>query len=132
MAAKIFFNFLVVALGGALGSVCRYASSLMFTVPGNNLPWGTLLANLVGSLVIGFVMELATIKAGLAPELRLFLVTGFCGGLTTLSSLVFEANSLGRDREFLLALGYGLGTLIGAFVALWAGMLLCRLLFLRN
>ena len=132
MAFKLFLNFLLVGIGGALGSACRYGSGLLFAPAGGLIPWGTLLANLLGSLIIGFVVELASLKAGMAPEWRLFLATGFCGGLTTLSSMVFEVDNLGRNREFMFAMAYGLGTLIGAFLALWAGMLLCRLLLDRN
>jgi len=132
MAVKILINFLLVGLGGAVGSACRYASSLWLNPSGSGLPWGTLLANVAGCFVIGFVTEMATLKVGLSPEARLLLATGFCGGLTTLSSLVFEANGLLRDRAFFLALVYGLITLAGAFIALWAGMLLCRGLLIRD
>lgn len=132
MPIKIIINFLLVAGGGALGSMVRYASSLLLTREGSLMPWGTLLANIVGSLLIGFIMELSTIKAGLPPEMRMFLAAGFCGGLTTLSSMVFETNGFLRERELLLGLGYGLLTLILAFIALWAGLFLCRLVFVRN
>lgn len=132
MPTKLFFNFLLVAAGGAAGSMFRYACSLWLTPVGTSFFWGTFVANIAGTLLIGFIAELAAIKAHLSPEIRLLLMTGFCGGLTTLSSLVFEANNLLRDREFLWALAYGLATLLFAFVALWVGILLCRLVFIRN
>ena len=125
-------NFLIVALGGAVGSATRYGFSLWFGPLMPGFPLGTLVANVAGCLVIGFVTELAGLKAAFSPELRLLFATGFCGGLTTLSSFLFETNSLWRDRELLLGLLYAGLTLVVSFAAVWAGMLLCRGLFLRN
>jgi CrcB protein len=125
-------NFLIVALGGAIGSALRYGFSLLLGPLAPGFPAGTFCANLAGSLVIGFVTELAGIKAGFHPQLRLLFATGFCGGLTTLSSYLFELNGYLRDRELLLGLLYGAGTLVLSFAALWGGMILCRLVFLRT
>ena len=70
-------NLLLVALGGALGSVGRYLVSRWMT---GTFPWGTLTVNLLGSLLIGLLTGLVA-KGSLSPEMKLLLVTGFCGAL---------------------------------------------------
>ncbi len=122
----IFLNFLLVAAGGAVGSVDRYGFSLLLAPALPGFPLGTLVANVSGCLVIGFVTELAGLNTSFSPELRLLFVTGFCGGLTTLSSFLFETNNLFRDRELTLGLIYAALTLLVSFAAVGAGMLLCR------
>ena len=129
---KVLWNFLLVAAGGAVGSAARYGFSLWLGPLAPGFPAGTMAANVAGSLVIGFVTELAGQKASFTPEMRLLFATGFCGGLTTLSSYLFEFNNFLRDREMLWGLFYAAGTLILSFAALWAGMFLCRLLFQRQ
>jgi len=125
-------NFLLVAFGGALGSIARYGFSVWLGPLSPGFPLGTLAANVAGSLIIGFVTELAGIKTSFTPEMRLLFATGFCGGLTTLSSYLFECNNLLRDRELVLGLLYAAGTLLVSFAALWAGIVICRLFFQRG
>jgi CrcB protein len=129
---KTAFNLLVVALGGAIGSAARYGFSLLLGPVATGFPLGTLGANVTGCLILGFVTELAGLKTGLSPELRLLFATGICGGLTTLSSFLFETNRLLLDRELLMAALYAVLTLLVSFAALWGGMLGCRALFMRS
>jgi CrcB protein len=102
-----------VALGGAVGTLARYLVGLWVTPLFPGLPVGTLIVNVVGSLVIGFVMFLALERAAISPSLRAALATGFCGGLTTFSSFAFETYRLfGTHLAFALlnlALQLGLG-----------------------
>ena len=82
---------LLVALGGALGSVLRYLLALLLNGPGAGAglaPWGTLAANALGCALMGALVARAP---GLAPQQGLLLGTGFCGGLTTFSTLQAEA-----------------------------------------
>ena len=86
---------LLVALGGALGSVARYLTTILaIRCVGMDFPWGTLTVNLIGSLLIGVVHELGTTAASLSPDARLFLATGIMGGLTTYSAFSYETARL--------------------------------------
>lgn len=126
------WNFLLVALGGALGSAARYGLALALPRgdrPGAaSLPWGTLGANVLGCLVIGVVTEWAASRLGLSPEARLVLATGFCGGFTTLSTLMLELNDLFRGQQGALGLAYLGLSLVLPFAALWAGIGLVKAL----
>ena len=82
---------LLVGLGGGVGAVCRYVLSLL---PVNEkFPCSTLLVNLAGAVLIGFLAGCAGRIPRLAPELRLLLQTGFCGGFTTFSTFSLETIS---------------------------------------
>jgi CrcB protein len=92
------------------------------------LPWGTLGANVLGCLIIGFVTEWAGSRFGLSPEARLFLTTGFCGGFTTLSTLMLEITDFFRDREWGFGILYLVLSLVLPFLALWLGIGLVKLI----
>jgi len=84
-------NVALVLVGGGLGSLVRYGSSLLAgRLFGDGFAWGTLLVNLVGCFLIGFVVGCAD-RALVSKTLRIFLVTGFLGGLTTFSSFSLES-----------------------------------------
>lgn len=136
-------NFFLVALGGAVGSMARYGfnllmknwellSTLAITRDGRPvavaLPWGTLGVNILGSLVIGVVSEWAGSRLPMSAEVRLLLATGFCGGFTTLSSLMLEMNDFFRAKEFLFGGVYLALSLVLPFLALWGGIWLVKLL----
>ena len=74
-----------VGFGGVLGCWLRWWLALRFNALFPNLPLGTLAANLIGGYIIGVALGLVT-GSGLSPQARLFLMTGFCGGLTTFST----------------------------------------------
>lgn len=90
---------LLVAVGGALGSVIRYFGSGIAhgLFPGLLFPVGTLFVNVTGCLVIGAVGGLAESRHFLVPDLRLFLFTGLLGGFTTFSAFAFESLGLALD-----------------------------------
>lgn len=86
---------LLVALGGALGSVLRYLTAVLAARwLGADFPWGTLAVNIVGSFLIGAVHEVGGDALRLSPETRLFLATGVLGGLTTYSAFSYETARL--------------------------------------
>ncbi len=90
---------LVISLGAALGALARWGLALGFNHLLPALPPGTLLANLVGGYLIGIAMSVFAQAPQLPPEWRLFVVTGFLGGLTTFSTFsaeVVQALQLGR------------------------------------
>ena len=102
------YGFLAVGLGAALGAWARWILGILFNHIVPSLPLGTLTANLVGGYVIGVSVEYLGRHAGLPPEIRLFLITGFLGGLTTFSTYSAEAVSLlsrGHFGWFFMHLG---------------------------
>jgi CrcB protein len=108
-----------------LGGASRYGMTLLTqNVSAFSLPYGTLLSNLGGCLVIGFVAGLAGRTELLSTEVRLLLATGFCGGFTTLSSFIYELGQFVQDKEYFYASSYFVATLAGAAVAFALGLLL--------
>jgi protein CrcB len=97
--------YLLVGVGGALGSVARYWMTLAVgRLTGGTFPWHTVAINVIGSGVIGAVAAtaLAETRAALSPELRVFLMTGVCGGFTTFSAFSLQTMELlrqGRGAE---------------------------------
>ena len=113
-----------VGLGGFLGAVLRYLTTLATQGFSVSFPYGTLVSNLLGCFVIGIVATLAMGTTLLSTESRLFLATGVCGGYTTLSSLIYELSQLVEDGELLHASVYLAATFIGAVLAFYLGTLL--------
>jgi len=100
-----FQTWLFVALGGAIGSVARYGISLAALPISRTLPWGTIIINVAGSLVIGFFGTL-TLTGGKYPvseNVRLFVMVGLCGGFTTFSAFSLQTLDLIRDGSVLRA-----------------------------
>jgi fluoride exporter len=82
---------LLVLLGGSIGAGCRYGVNLLTAwLWGSGFPWGTLIVNMVGCLLIGLAFGLAERASWVTPSVRLFFVTGFLGALTTFSSFAVE------------------------------------------
>jgi CrcB protein len=92
--------FLAVGVGAAVGAWLRWWLSLLLNPIVPPLPMGTLVANLVGGYLIGVAVELLGQHTTLAPELRLFVITGFLGGLTTFSAFSAEAVLLIQRLEW--------------------------------
>lgn len=93
--------FFLIFMGGGLGSFCRfYIASWAIDQLGPSFPFGTLIVNLLGSLIIGLIAGLPQASASLAPNTRLFLMTGILGGFTTFSSYEYESFMLTTDGEF--------------------------------
>jgi len=128
---SFYLPFVFVGLGSMLGGISRYSLTLAtqsFAV--FSIPFGTLLSNLAGCLVIGLVAGIGTRSELLSTEMRLLLATGFCGGFTTLSSFIYELGQFVQDKEYFYASSYFAGTVVGAGLAFLMGLLLSEL-FLR-
>lgn len=93
-----FTSCLIVMLGGALGTLGRYAVSVLAAPVSRTLPWGTILINVSGSFLIGFfgTLTLAHGRFPVSENLRLFVMIGFCGGYTTFSSFSLQTLDLLR------------------------------------
>ena len=113
-----------IALGSVIGGVGRFAlSGFVAHRFGETFPWGTLVINITGSFLIGFIAAL-TQPEGRFPvgsTGRQFLMTGVCGGYTTYSSFSLQTLTLARDGEWLLAGANATGTFVLCFVAVWLG-----------
>jgi fluoride exporter len=112
-------NFLLVALGGALGSALRYAVSLA-TGP-TAFPWATLLVNVLGSLAIGLVLALGLKNQAFAQQWKLLLATGVCGGFTTFSAFAAENLQLLQQGRYWLCLGYTAISVVAGIAAAFMG-----------
>lgn len=119
-------NGLAVAVGAALGALARWQVGVMFNTRWVGFPLGTLLVNLVGGLLIGMAME----WFGRQPNelLKLLLVTGFLGGLTTFSAFSGESLALLKHGELGMALAHTLAHVAGSLLAAWVGMKLVQAL----
>ena len=114
----MFKNILLVALGGAFGSVCRYLVARMIAT---SFPWGTFTVNVIGSLLIGLLVGLTT-KGIVSPEMKLLLVTGFCGGFTTFSTFANESFALMKAGDMMMTALYVAASVIAGIVAVWIGI----------
>ncbi len=99
-------TYLWIAVGSALGGVARFGcSSLMAHWIGETFPWGTLVVNIAGSFVIGFFASMTGPDGRLlvSPDMRQFVMVGFCGGYTTFSSFSLQTLNLLRDGDVMRA-----------------------------
>tara|TARA_R110000787_G_scaffold1497_13_gene6536 strand:- start:19619 stop:19999 length:381 start_codon:yes stop_codon:yes gene_type:complete len=119
--------FLSVAIGGALGACARYGvAQVMLRQLGPGYPYGTLFVNIVGSFLMGVLIELIALRWSPSPELRVLLVTGFLGGFTTFSAFSLDVALMVEKGEMLSAAGYILLSVILSIAGLFAGLHLMR------
>ncbi|SUE63030.1 fluoride efflux transporter CrcB [Roseomonas gilardii] len=111
-----FTTCLLVMIGGALGTLARYAVSVLALPISRDLPWGTILINVAGSFVIGFfgTLTLAHGRFPVSENIRLFVMIGLCGGFTTFSSFSLQTLDLLRS-----------GAVLRASINIAASLLLC-------
>ena len=126
-------SYLIVAVGGALGAMARFALNVMLQRD-ISFPWGTLSANLLGCLVMGIVAQLVATAAwfndaGIIPDqYRLLFAIGFCGSFTTLSALVMELHTMLQRSELVNSFAYLMVTMAGGFAFFYLGFVVTRLL----
>lgn len=116
--------YLLIALGGALGSVARFAlSGVVAHHWGATFPWGTLAVNVTGSFAIGFFNTLTSPdgRLMLGPGARQFFMAGVLGGYTTFSSFSLQTLALAQEREWLRAGANSVLSLVTCLVAVWLG-----------
>ncbi len=113
-----------VALGGALGSAARYwCSGLAARLFGDGFPWGTLLVNVTGSLIIGFFATVTGPEGKwlVSGNIRQFVMVGVLGGFTTFSAFSLQTLVLFEQGEWLRAAGNVLGSVLLCLAAVWFG-----------
>ncbi|MDD4955886.1 MAG: fluoride efflux transporter CrcB [Candidatus Omnitrophica bacterium] len=94
----------LLAVGGITGTISRYAlAGFVYGVFGARFPYGTLIVNVLGCFIIGFLAAMTEEKFLLSPNLRILLMVGFCGAFTTFSTFILETSNLIRDGETLRA-----------------------------
>jgi len=120
---------LLVLLGGAFGTGCRYwLSTFVYSVVEKpTFPYANFIINVSGSFIIGILAELFEARVLVSPTIRAALLTGVLGGYTTFSSFSLETFSLLRDGEMWLALVNALGSVLLGLIAVWMGVRLAQL-----
>lgn len=123
-----YYGFLTVGIGAALGAWLRWWLGILLNPVFPTVPMGTLAANLLGGYLVGVAVAFFTENAGLPPEARLFVITGFMGGLTTFSTFSAESVTLISRSEYLWALAHISLHLVGSLIMTTLGMLTVNLL----
>ena len=122
-------SFLAVGTGAFLGALLRWGFGILLNPLLPALPLGTLAANLLGGFVIGAALGVFGQFQSLPPELRLFVTTGFCGGLTTFSTFSAETVTLLLREQYAWSAAIVAAHLIGSLLMTLAGIAAARLLF---
>ncbi len=120
-------KYLLIAAGGALGSVARYwVGSTIGSRMGTRFPYGTFVINITACIIIGFSLTYLGKRAGLSPAWRFFIPVGFIGAYSTFSTYEWETLSTLRAGAFALAGLYSIGSLILGLAATWLGAVLAE------
>lgn len=117
---------LLVFIGGGFGSVARYLLGKMLNSSSDGIPYGTFLANILGSLLIGLILGLAVKHEALTQNHTLLLATGFCGGFTTFSTFAYENHVFLKSGDFMSFALYTIASFVVGFLAVFLGIFLVR------
>jgi CrcB protein len=123
MSRSVFYvNLVLIAIGGALGSVFRYLLSAFVLAASPSLfPAGTFAVNVIGCVAFGAIAGASEQRIALSPDARAFLLIGLLGGFTTFSSYAYESFALMRDGQFASAIVNIVGQVVAGLVGLWVG-----------
>jgi CrcB protein len=120
-------KYLIVALGGALGSMLRFwAGGYVGSRLGTRFPYGTFVINLTASFLIGFVMTLLAERTHWSPNWRYLIPIGFIGGYSTFSTFEYETFRVFQDGEFLIVGLNIVGSVALGFLSVWLGVITGR------
>jgi len=120
-------KYLIVGLGGAVGSVLRFwAGGYIGTRLGTRFPYGTFVINITASFLIGFIMTLLAERADWNPNWTYLLVIGFLGGYSTFSAFEYETFRVFQDGELLIAGLNVVGSVVIGFFSVWLGVIAGR------
>ncbi len=120
-------EFLIIGLGGFIGAILRYVISSIVPVK-FGIPTGTLIVNLIGSFIVGFVMY-SSMTINIPPEYRLLVITGFCGALTTFSTFSYETFSLLEEGDVIKFILNILLNVFGCVSMVYLGRIISLILF---
>jgi CrcB protein len=124
-------SILAVFGGAGVGALLRWWLGMLLNPVFPTLPLGTAAANLIGGLLVGVASAFLSHKAGLPPEWRLLIITGFLGGLTTFSTFSVEVVTLIGRQEYAWALGTAVLHLVGSLVLTGVGIVFAQALLVR-
>jgi len=117
----------MVFVGGGFGSVARYLLSKWLNNVEAAIPYGTMLSNVLGSLLVGFILGYFAKSTNISEAQTLLLATGFCGGFTTFSTFAYENHVFLKNGDYISFFSYTLGSLILGFLAVFLGLYLAKL-----
>lgn len=124
--------YIAIALGGSVGAMSRYwVTSTAYQWLGHEFSYGTLIVNVLGSLVMGFLTVLLVQRLNVSDEIRLGLMVGFLGSFTTFSTFAMDTIHWIESGAILKALAYVLISVLCCVLGAWAGLLTAKQLFLR-
>ena len=112
-------NLLLVGMGGSIGSMARYAASLL--LKSKLFPYATLSVNIIGSFIIGLLFAIGIKEEGLSANWKLFLATGICGGFTTFSAFSLENMGLLQSGKIGMAITYIIVSIVLGIIATFLG-----------
>jgi CrcB protein len=119
-----------VAVGGGLGAVCRYLlAGWVGHLVGTGFPWGIMIVNILGSMVMGVLTEAFALAWSAGPQMRAFLTVGILGGFTTFSSFSLDAVLLFNKGEYVAGLAYVLGSVVLSIIGLAGGLAAVRWIY---
>lgn len=122
-------NSFLVFLGGGIGATARYGlQGVVYRITGAAFPYGTLVVNVMGSFLIGFLMSFFEERFIVNPSLRIFLTIGILGGFTTFSSFSYETIAMLRDGSYAAAVGNITLSILLCLGATWLGIMAGKLL----
>ena len=119
-------NLILVFLGGGFGSVLRYIVGKYLNSSENGIPYGTFLANILGSLLIGLILGFAAKNNALSQNHTLLLATGFCGGFTTFSTFAYENHIFLKSGDFTSFTLSTIASFVVGFLAVFLGIPLTK------
>jgi CrcB protein len=121
-------RYLLIALGGALGSIARYwVGSTIANRMGTKFPYGTFVINMTACVVIGFSLTFMARRVELNPAWRFLVPVGFIGAYSTFSTYEWETLSTVRSGAYMLAAIYAVSSLIFGLAAVWGGSVLAEI-----
>ena len=116
-------GYLVVFIGGGIGAAFRHGvNRVVLAYLGPEFPYGTLIVNVLGGLIMGMLAQLFLVRAGLSEEFRLFITTGLLGGFTTFSAFSLEAGLMWQRGDYSTLMTYTVGSVVLSIVALFVGI----------
>ncbi|MFA9418731.1 MAG: fluoride efflux transporter CrcB [Gammaproteobacteria bacterium] len=124
--------YIALALAGAVGAISRYwVLRTAYSWLGDNFPYGTLMVNVSGSLMMGFLTVLLVHRFNVSQEIRLAILVGFLGSFTTFSAFSMDTVHWIENGAVLKALVYVLLSVVACVIGAWGGLIFARHIFLR-